>query len=182
MSEPLVVGTQLEHFHKRVVGYVPIPEPFCLLALDPGETTGVAVFEGYALRKALQLNTSEMGLGLDRLENLFAEEKPTHVAIENYQVYAWRAQQHIGSNLHTPRVIGMIETLCHMRKIPYVKQTAQVAKGFATDSRLQEMGYWLPGLRHARDAIRHGLYYIVFPSKQAISRQRVADAAAGVKK
>ena len=39
------------------------------------------------------------------------------------------------------------------------------AKGFVTDAKLKEWGLWQDGLRHSRDAIRHGIYFLVVSNK-----------------
>ena len=38
---------------------------------------------------------------------------------------------------------------------------AQQAKGFVTDAKLKEWGMWDIGHKHARDACRHCVYYLV---------------------
>jgi hypothetical protein len=42
---------------------------------------------------------------------------------------------------------------------------AGLAKGFATDDKLKAWGFWQPGQRHARDAIRHALNFYATPTK-----------------
>jgi hypothetical protein len=39
---------------------------------------------------------------------------------------------------------------------------ASQAKAFVTDQKLKEWGFWKEGMRHSRDAIRHGLYFLLF--------------------
>lgn len=145
--------------------------PERLLALDPGKTTGWALFTGCTFVSAGQLATSSQQEALQLLEVRLFEAKPTLVVIEDYRVYANRTQQHAGSSLSTPRLIGMIETLLLQRSIPFHKQPAGVAKQFVTDDRLRAWDLYSRGLKHARDAIRHGVYYVLFPPKTAFSRQ-----------
>ena len=45
--------------------------------------------------------------------------------------------------------------------IPIAYQMAFQGKGFATDARLKEWGFWKEGMKHSRDAIRHGIYYLL---------------------
>ena len=52
-----------------------------------------------------------------------------------------------------------------MNNIPTHKQMASTAKTFATDKKLREWGFWERGMRHARDAIRHGCYFLLFYKK-----------------
>lgn len=145
--------------------------PNCLLCFDPGETTGVAIFHGPKLFASGQPNTSSVDTALKELSELFAKFQPNEVVLEDYRVYGNRAEQHIGSSLSTPRLIGMIETLCLQGKIPFHKQPAQTPKQFVTDDKLRAWGFYKTGHRHARDAIRHGCYYILFPPKALTSQQ-----------
>lgn len=141
-----------------------------LLALDPGETTGVACFttdpSAAVLSSALQVKTWPLEVGVESITRLLKELQPTTVVFESYQVYEWKSKDHVWSQVPTVQVIGMIKTLCIQQNIPYYTQTAQVAKAFCDDKKLEQWGYWLQGLRHARDAIRHGCYFLLFgPSK-----------------
>lgn len=42
-----------------------------------------------------------------------------------------------------------------------VFQTAGIAKPFITDEKLKIMGLWVPSKKHARDALRHLLTYMI---------------------
>lgn len=139
-----------------------------LLALDPGHTTGWCVFEGTSLKHSGQIETddSDLGKALERITGLFLSYNPTVCIFEDYRVYKWRLEQHSFSDLHTPKLIGMIQTVCIMQGVEYHKQMASVAKQFVTDDKLREWGFWQSGQRHARDAIRHACYYITFGSKE----------------
>lgn len=159
-----------EHlFNNRVRSHTLLPPPQSLGSFDPGATTGVAIYRGIRLHKAAQLNTSDPEQALASFSDFFAEGQFTEVVMEDYRVYANRIEQHAGSSLQTPRLIGMLETLCMQRKIPFHKQPAGVAKQFCTDLKLKEWGMYAPGQRHARDAIRHATYYILFPPKTRTS-------------
>jgi len=141
-----------------------------LLALDPGETTGVACFTcdptSATLVHASQVKTWPLEVGVANMSKLLDDLNPSSLVFESYQVYEWKSKDHIWSQIPTVQVIGMIKTLCIQRNISFNTQTAQVAKGFCTDKKLEEWAYWQTGLRHARDAIRHACYFILFgPSK-----------------
>lgn len=141
-----------------------------LLALDPGETTGIALYsctkDEAVLTHASQMKTWPLEQGVEAFEALLKQLSPTRVVFESYQVYEWKTEDHTWSQVPTVQVIGMIRTILIQNKIPYSTQTAQVAKGFCDDDKLKAWGYYQPGLRHARDAIRHACYYLLFgPSK-----------------
>lgn len=131
-----------------------------LLALDPGETTGWAFFVDGELTKWGQAPTKLEGWSA--IEEVFGALKPTHVVAENYRVYEHKLKQHANSEVYTLRLIGVIDYICFKRNIPITYQMAQSAKGFCTDSKLKTWGYWKEGMKHARDAVRHGCYYLLF--------------------
>ncbi len=141
--------------------------PDSVLALDPGETTGWAFFAKVSISPLTvdlldcgQLLTKEKGVG--EIEKLLDRLEPRVVVAEDYKVYRWKLKQHSWSDLYTPRLIGAIETLCSQRQIPLYMQMAQTAKGFCTDDKLRLWGFYKPSMKHARDAIRHGCYWLIF--------------------
>lgn len=104
-----------------------------------------------------------MEVGPKVLNETIVRVKPALVVFEDYKVYGWKTDQHAWSGLHTPRLIGALETLLGVvHGIPFHKQMAHVAKGFCTDEKLTQWGYYAKGQRHARDAVRHACYYILF--------------------
>jgi len=132
-----------------------------VVALDPGETTGVAVFEGPRKLYEDQLTTKDVPAAAKRLAEMIDAWGAKVVVCEDYRVYAWKIRQHAWSSLHTPRLIGAIELVCHVGGILLVKQSAQVAKTFCTDEKLDQWGV-NSDRRHSRDAIRHACYYLLF--------------------
>lgn len=136
-----------------------------LIALDPGETTGVAVFKQNKYAGCAQIDTKDIRKGVDGLNNLFTRYPPTFVVYEDYRVYSWKSDQHKWADLHTPKLIGAIQTMCVTLDCPYHTQMAQQAKGFCTDEKLRAWGMYKRGKKHARDAIRHGAYHILFNQK-----------------
>ncbi len=134
--------------------------PSRLLALDPGETTGWAAFNDGAYKQSGHINTTEQPM--TSLRTLLRLVRPTVIVAENYVVYSHKLKSHTNNRLITARVLGMIQGLCEEAEIPLHLQMASQAKGFVPDTRLRNWGLWQPGERHARDAIRHGVYYLVF--------------------
>lgn len=138
-----------------------------ILCFDPGHTTGWAVFKGAALADSGEIGTHSIEEVLENAYPLIDEHEPWVVVMEDYRVYKWRAKHHVGSELLTVQVIGAIAMLCTQLQVnDLIKQPAHVAKGFCTDKKLKEWGYHQPGMRHARDAIRHGCYYHLFGAVQ----------------
>ncbi len=149
-----------------------------LLSLDPGETTGWSVWDSYdsgahyelfasgqleTWNKSAQISTSPCILpAITNFAIMIDRFKPDEVVLESYRVYEWKSESHSWSDVPTLRIIGVMESELHRRQLPYYFQTAQMAKNFCTDERLVEWGLWKKGERHARDSMRHGLYFLLF--------------------
>jgi hypothetical protein len=173
-----------EELLKNVRGDHKIPKR--LLCLDPGETTGFAFFEEGKLTNWGQVRTIENeNIVWNKLNHLFIEAMPDFVVCEDYKIYAHKLSRHTFSSVMTLRLIGGIDLLCnqgwfinlgphyideysnykdyhesHNCTIEY--QMATQAKGFVTDKKLEAWGFWKDSMRHARDAIRHGCYFLLF--------------------
>ncbi len=140
-----------------------------LLCLDPGETTGWAVFhctiKEVVLFKWGQVDTSDMLKGIQSIQYLLDGLDPHILVVEDYRVYGWKTEDHSWSKLHTPKFIGVIYAVAHTKGLVPVMQMAQFAKEFCTDDKLKRWGFYQKGQRHARDAVRHGCAYILFHKK-----------------
>jgi len=155
----MVTFEALAHHHSKKAGR---ELPSCLLCIDPGETTGWAIFHTTGLFHVDQFGTPDAASGTEEVKKILLQYKPDEVVIEDYRVYSWRSQHHSWSSLHTPRLIGGIEYLCHERGIKLTKQMAQTGKNFVSNEKLKAWGFYRPGKKHAMDAVRHGCYYLVF--------------------
>lgn len=140
--------------------------PGKVLCLDPGHTTGWCLFEDGILKNWGQVDTvidrkgnNEGRVDYFALEDLFYNIEPAFVICEDYRVYPHKLERHTGSQVLTIRVIGQIEYLSFASRIPIFFNMASTAKGFVTDEKLKKWGMWQPGMRHSRDAIRHGVYF-----------------------
>jgi hypothetical protein len=140
-----------------------LPAPNYVIGIDPGETTGICCFKGTSLIASEQLGGKDVTASAYLVKDFCApwiNMPGCHIVTEDYKVYSNKRHQHVNSSLYTPRLIGALELLFHPKKLH--KQMASVAKGFCTDDKLEEWGYWIEGERHARDSIRHACYYILF--------------------
>ena len=133
-----------------------------LLCFDPGHTTGFAIFRDLELITCGQLDTDDLEKATHKFMDITRKYKPDMIVYESYRVYKWRAKHHAGSEVLTAQIIGSIQTVCHLKNIEYTTQPAHIGKAFCTDAKLKKWGYWQSGMRHARDAIRHGCYYLLF--------------------
>lgn len=134
-------------------------------SFDPGETTGSALFyasDTIELQVSKQLKTWPLESAVHQLTQHLLTFKPDVVVMESYRVYSWKTDQHSNSDIPTIQIIGCLKTLCIQQNIPFIQQSAQVAKQFVTDDKLEQWGFYKVGERHSRDAIRHGCYYLLF--------------------
>lgn len=157
-------------FYNRLPGRPPEANlPQIILGIDPGETTGLALFRKLDLEQAYQVNTSIIEWGVDQYHGLIyklvqevVDPNQLIVIVEDYRIYAWKVKEHTWAGLLTPRLIGVLECLCRQYKVRIAKQSAQQGKAFMTDDKLTTWELYKPGLRHGRDAIRHAARFILF--------------------
>lgn len=158
-----------------------IKNPFkgTLITFDPGQTTGWSIWKNSQLMECGQLDTFPLRgcikylndwllyhSGWDGLREDDRHLYPCHVRIEEYRVYQHKTESHAQNDMHTSRLIGCLETLCVQQGIPYSMCGAGLAKTFATDEKLEAWDMWQRGQRHARDAIRHGVYFLCTEPKE----------------
>lgn len=138
--------------------------PSRLLAIDPGETVGHALFVDGFFVDCGQVVAKENPA--QAIENLIELMNPTHIVAEDYKVYSTKTESHAWSSLFTPRMLGMIELLGYQRNIQVHYQMAAVVKQFCNAAKLQEWNFYKPGKRHADDAIKHGTYFLLFHDRK----------------
>jgi hypothetical protein len=135
-----------------------------ITALDPGGTTGHSTFNGHNTINVTQWNTNSIPEAYDRLVEHLNDFRPHHMRHEDYRIYEWKSADHSWSPVHTLRWIGAIEVAAHVTKTPNTCLMASNAKKFWDDRKLDMFGINPKGLRHGRDALRHLLYYMCFPT------------------
>ena len=92
----------------------------------------------------------------------------TIVVIEDYLLYANKAEKQINSRMETSKLIGIIQHWCYINDIPYSMQTAALVKQRWTDEILHHKGYLkMKGQRyevceHTRDSMRHTVHFATF--------------------
>ena len=96
------------------------------------------------------------------IDELIYRVSPDKVVMEDYRVYQHKLDRHSYSPVLTLRIIGALEFICCMEDIPLYSQMAATAKGFATDKKLKDWGFFEKAQRHSRDSIRHAIYFMLF--------------------
>lgn len=135
-----------------------------LLSIDPGMTTGWSVWVDGCFDGGGQIQTNP-DITLLPLVDFIKEISPEEIVMEKYTIYQSKLKQHSGSDVPTLRLIGAIELICEIRKVPITYQSAGQAKQFCNDSKLVAWGLWREGKKHMHDSIRHALYYFLFSSR-----------------
>ena len=138
------------------------PIPYELLSVDPGETTGYAIFKNGQLFKTGQIAVKEQGLVSIYKE--FQTMYFDHIVIEDYRIYPSKLKDHSLNEVFTVKVIGAIELMFQIRQDPpkFIFQMATVPKSFVTNEKMAAWDMWAKSKPHAREAVRHGIYYLLF--------------------
>jgi RNA polymerase sigma factor (sigma-70 family) len=167
----------MEHIFQRMWDYMTLPFtemlerlrgthtiPNKLLCIDPGKTTGWCLFEEGKLTASGEVPEcyDDSNVNVVPLINLIEDVKPDYILYEDYKIYSNKLARHSFNPVFTVRLIGAIETHAQMNKITTHKQMASAAKGFVTDEKLKQWGFYKVGKKHSRDAIRHGCYFLLF--------------------
>lgn len=138
--------------YKRVIG------------LDPGGTTGWATVSRTREPSDETWQFGQLGPN-EHHEELFAFlemsiVQETVIVCESFEFRQNRQRDNI--NLMSKEYIGVVKLLDQERNnVKTVFQTAAMAKGFVSDKKIKAMGLWQPGYKHAMDATRHAIYYLV---------------------
>jgi hypothetical protein len=140
-----------------------------ILALDPGGTTGVCLYN--PIRNTTEVE--ELGDGssdhhielwnmlTETLAESYEHKVKLHIVCESFEFR--RTEMHRDYINYIPReYIGVAKLFCHLHRITLYMQKAAQAKGFFSDDKVKKLALWVPGRKHAMDATRHYLYHRVF--------------------
>jgi hypothetical protein len=145
--------------------------PDIVLAVDPGGTTGWAVWGSGAIE---QQGQSDYDAFCTLVDGLFArcidEGRPTHIIVEAYDI--------TGETLRKSRqyealyLIGVLKYIAHREGVELII-SQRSNKAFSTDDRL-DAAHWLSRpkheLRHQNDAKRHLLTWLVRTKRMEVPR------------
>lgn len=149
--------------------------PINIISFDVGNTTGVVVAECYgiddfAIDLVMQFDYNNVH---STLNNLFINNQPDIIIIEDFRLYAHKANAMINNQFIPVRVIGAIESAVYyydmgntlprlqpMQNTSIVYQLAQEIKGKPPVKILSKHEGVLSGLKHAKDAYKHLRLYL----------------------
>lgn len=90
-----------------------------ILSFDPGETTGVCIFNNPKEYKTLSI-----GKDFQSIHNIILETKPDLVVIEKFVLYPSKAKKLVWNEFYPSQIIGVIKFTCEKHKIPFIEQAA----------------------------------------------------------
>lgn len=166
------------------------PEPFYVLAFDPGGTTGWAVFgvwpdamadpaqkllDNLAFWSAGQF-TGEEDEQVDQMISLVeAWPEEADIAVEDFILRQFTMARDL---LAPVRVTAAFKYA--LRPRTFTRQQPSLAMRSVTDERLKAWGFWAPlkGQEHARDAVKHAVTRLRLLKDQFMKESRSAEGVA----
>lgn len=142
------------------------------LSIDPGETTGWALWDDEDLLEAGQTPLRQFIDGV--YQALVAPESvppglsPAYegvgrLVVEDWQLYPWKSKELAWDYCRTARGIGALELIARLAGIELVLQPAAIKERAEAAGAENLFVHPLHENRHANDAIRHGVYYMTDP-------------------
>jgi hypothetical protein len=151
-------------------------KPKVIIAIDPGGTTGIAwctlgpdgpIWGREEIGPCT--DDAELALVLRYITDVTRYAEPFNNRPDQVVVICERFEFRLDERSRTKidytaaEVIGALRIWAHER--PYVRLVmtgAGLGKGFWSDDKIKTLGLWVPGQRHATDALRHLLRYRLF--------------------
>lgn len=137
-----------------------------VIAIDPGGTTGWCLVDDNRVSSTGQLS----GAHYAELYNLLGILEPSIVVCERFV-----HRSTFGVDQVALEYIGVIKLFCQARELDLRMHTAAMAKQFWTDPKVKKIGLWKANQRHAVDAIRHALTYIMDYDDYYIRKLQASD-------
>ena len=97
----------------------------------------------------------------------------TYLVCENWRPRSGALTEQVDPH----RIIGYLEGRAHFLGWPFHLQNVGDVKKFVTNEKLKAMGWWVPGQDHARDALRHLLYFLIHNRHPELAELRGAYVA-----
>lgn len=134
-----------------------------IVSLDPGGTTGYAVW--HDMNDVDDWNAGHIGPSEHHIElwGLLDRYSPNLVICEGFNYQRREVDRGVSLSLVSKEYIGITKMWCKMRKKEYLEPPPGQAKQLVSDNYLKSMSpsLFLPGKKHANDAMRQLVYYLV---------------------
>lgn len=171
-----------------------------IIAIDPSGnfkegkgTTGICIYSKQQIKYTLSISAKDFKSMETYWEHvikvvfdwIYIFKNNVIVVIEDYLLYANKANSQINSRLETPKLIGVLQYLLYQANIKYFLQTASEVKHRWSDDILvykglikkDKRGYkTIQGItidRHAKDAIRHAVHFATFKGGELHERPKL---------
>lgn len=132
-----------------------------LLAVDPGLLTGMAfidISDRMAPKPLAALEADPPAFFATAESTITKYADDLVVVCENFLITERTAK--LSQAPWSLMYRGVLEFLCWKHSVPFVLQTPQETKAFASDDKLKKTGFWhVGGEGHANDAYRHAMKY-----------------------
>ncbi|MBA7691033.1 hypothetical protein ES703_99571 [subsurface metagenome] len=129
-----------------------------ILAIDPGETCGVAIFKDDKLIEATELSEKELLIHIEI-------DKPDVIIVEAYLHFPW-VKDYAVHEYPTAELIGKIKLLAEQLNLRITTQPVGLVKSVITKRVLRHFDIKPYKSKHINDAIKHGLYYLKYRKKK----------------
>jgi hypothetical protein len=153
-----------------------------ILSIDPGETTGWAVWENGELVNQGQDDHTDF---LDTLESLLQAVHEGQgpdldlLVVEEYRLRQSASKAMVGNTFLTCEIIGVIGWLARKFTVGVAYQTP-AQKDWWDNDKLKRAGLYARGLDHSRDAVRHGLYFWYLGQGKDVPKKRSLEEVLGL--
>lgn len=144
-----------------------------LVSIDPGKASGWGVFDYTDLNNVYVMSSGEYNqfTTCESVEKLFTEndltgfpplsERKIDIVMEKFTITAQTGKNTNAENW-SAEIIGTCRYFAKKYNAPFTEQTPSEAKSFVPNERLKTVGIWHTGGEgHARDALRHGVLYLI---------------------
>jgi hypothetical protein len=131
-----------------------------ILSLDPGGTTGWAVFEVEEDTEPVLVDYGQIPGSLGGFLNWIHDTDGLSVHRVVCESFTLREGVY-GADLSPVYIIGALEALIYnVADKDFITYQEPKIKPLCNNDRLKDMGFFKKGQQHANDAIRHGLIYL----------------------
>lgn len=123
------------------------------MGMDPGKMTGCATFVP-TMETVPQAWEAPQDTFVDWAYDCLTAVPPSIILMERYTVTAETLRKSRGDNWSLEQ-IGVVRHLCRRHGHTFELQSPSDAKKLASNQRLRQLGWYVPGKGHANDALRH---------------------------
>lgn len=136
-----------------------------IIGVDPGTTVGLAVWS----RGRVLLDEQPFVTGVDFVWEQIERDLVEAVVCEPYDVTPGTVKKkRVADPYHAE---GALKIKCVLTHVPFIDRYRRSnAKNFATDKKLQHIGWFDPDLKHACDAARQVLCYLYDRDPQLVAQ------------